>query len=121
MKDTLGNVKSTRFCITVIGSSAVGKTGKDLKFKIKNLLLIMDFLALTVQYLTGRFIGEYYTGSDMTYRHTVPFFGGSLTTHVDILDISRANNVSVFFAFTCKEVYLRSHSWIGGRRTGTLD
>lgn len=48
-----------------------------------------DDAALTVQYLTGRFIGDYYSGADMTYRHSIPYLGGSLTTNVDILDISR--------------------------------
>ena len=43
--------------------------------------------ALLVRYLTGRFIGEYYSGNDMTYQHAVPYFG-YLTTDVDIVDVS---------------------------------
>ncbi|XP_057369408.2 ras-related and estrogen-regulated growth inhibitor-like protein [Daphnia carinata] len=83
MKESLGNVKSTirttsgRLCITVLGSSAVGKT------------------ALTVQYLTSRFIGDYYSGTDMTYHHSFPYMGGSLKTNVDILDISRPHDNDV--------------------------
>ena len=46
----------------------------------------MDFSALTVQYLTGRFIGDYFSGQDMTYRTSVPHLGGSISTPVDILD-----------------------------------
>lgn len=54
-----------------------------------NLNVINLFAALTVQYLTNRFIGDYYSGTDMTYHHSFPYMGGSLKTNVDIIDISR--------------------------------
>ena len=47
-------------------------------------------VALTVQYLTGRFIGDYYSGSDLVYRHEIPHLGGSFTTRVDIVDTSQS-------------------------------
>ena len=43
--------------------------------------------ALIVRYLTGRFIGEYYSGNDMIYQHSFPYFG-SLSTSYDIIDAS---------------------------------
>ncbi|EFX66776.1 hypothetical protein DAPPUDRAFT_116024 [Daphnia pulex] len=93
MKESLGNnVKSSttsnniktnntgnnnKLCVTVLGSTAVGKT------------------ALTVQYLTSRFIGDYFSGTDMTYHHSFAYMGGSLKTNVDILDISRPSRNDV--------------------------
>ena len=58
-------------------------------------------VALTVQYLTGRFIGDYYSGSDLVYRHEIPHLGGSFTTRVDIVDTSQSldSNVSVHSIF----------------------
>lgn len=55
----------------------------------------MIFAALTVRYLTGRFIGDYCSGQDMTYRTSVPHLGGSLSTPVDILDTS-SSVINVF-------------------------
>ena len=45
-----------------------------------------------MRYLTGRFIGEYICGNDMTYRQTVSYFGGLSKTSVNILDISRSTS-----------------------------
>ncbi|KAG7172622.1 Ras-related and estrogen-regulated growth inhibitor-like 6 [Homarus americanus] len=54
--------------LTVIGSKAVGKT------------------ALTVRYLTKRFIGEYQSDTDMIYRATMPVDGSKIA--LEILDLS---------------------------------
>ena len=72
MKETLGHSKSRgRLCITVLGASSVGKT------------------ALTVRYLTGRFIGDYCSGADTIYQHTCPYLGSwPMTMDIDILDVS---------------------------------
>ena len=53
---------------------------------------INDFIgdlltALIVRYLTGRFIGEYYSGGDVIYRHSFAYFG-SLSASYDIVDAS---------------------------------
>ena len=50
----------------------------------------MDFSALTVQYLTGRFIGDYCSGQNMTYRTSAAFGRIYIYTHVDILDTSNS-------------------------------
>ena len=54
-----------------------------------------------MQYLTGRFIGGYYSGSDLVYRHEIPHLGGSFTTRVDIVDTSQSldSNVSAHSIF----------------------
>ncbi|XP_045111374.1 ras-related and estrogen-regulated growth inhibitor-like protein isoform X1 [Portunus trituberculatus] len=54
--------------LAVIGSKAVGKT------------------ALTVRYLTKRFIGEYQSDTDMIYRATMPVDGAKIA--LEILDLS---------------------------------
>ena len=65
--------------------------------------LISIYIALTVQYLTGRFIGDYYSGTDLVYRHEIPHLGGSFTTRVDILDTSHSTdnviNYSLIISF----------------------
>ena len=55
---------------------------------------ICRVVALTVRYLTGRFIGEYHSGTDMTYQHTVPYLG-SWTTTVELLDVSARSQVKM--------------------------
>jgi hypothetical protein len=54
--------------------------------------LFFKLTALTVQYLSNRFIGDYYSGTDMTYPHSFSYMGGSLKTNVDILDTSRPSS-----------------------------
>lgn len=46
--------------------------------------------ALTVRYLTRRFIGEYSSKTDLLYRQTVPFESGLLD--VEIVDLSAHEN-----------------------------
>ncbi|XP_046667636.1 ras-related and estrogen-regulated growth inhibitor-like [Homalodisca vitripennis] len=55
-----------RIRVVVLGSSKVGKS------------------AVTVRYLTKRYIGEYSSTTDFMYRHNVTF--DSVTTEVEILD-----------------------------------
>ncbi|GJQ72636.1 hypothetical protein Trydic_g1298 [Trypoxylus dichotomus] len=43
--------------------------------------------AVTVRYLTKRYIGEYSSTSDFLYRHNVTF--DNVTTEVEILDTSK--------------------------------
>ncbi|KAG5882473.1 hypothetical protein JTB14_004600 [Gonioctena quinquepunctata] len=61
------NVNKIR--VVVLGSSRVGKS------------------AVTVRYLTKRYIGEYSSTSDFLYRHNVTF--DNVTTEVEILDTSK--------------------------------
>lgn len=58
-----------RIKVVVLGSSKVGKS------------------AVTVRYLTKRYIGEYSSTSDFLYRHTVTF--DNVTTEVEIMDTSK--------------------------------
>ncbi|XP_067010637.1 ras-related and estrogen-regulated growth inhibitor [Anabrus simplex] len=58
-----------RIRVVVLGSSRVGKS------------------AVTVRYLTKRYIGEYSSSSDFLYRHNVTF--DNVTTEVEILDTSK--------------------------------
>ena len=55
------------------------------------ILIVCSFghwlIAIIVRYLTGRFIGEYYSGNDMIYGDSFPYFG-TLTTRYDIVDVS---------------------------------
>ncbi|KAG4077757.1 hypothetical protein HA402_011186 [Bradysia odoriphaga] len=55
--------------VVVLGGAEVGKS------------------AVTVRYLTKRFIGEYSSSSDFLYRHSVTF--DSVTTEVEIMDTSK--------------------------------
>lgn len=57
-----------RVRISVLGNANVGKS------------------ALTVRYLTRRFIGEYRSNTDLLYRQTVPLDSGLLD--VEIVDVS---------------------------------
>lgn len=43
------------------------------------------FTALTVRYLTGRFIGEYRSNTDLLYNKTITLDGG--LTEVEIVDV----------------------------------
>ncbi|CAG9863915.1 unnamed protein product [Phyllotreta striolata] len=61
------NVNKIR--VVVLGSPRVGKS------------------AVTVRYLTKRYIGEYSSTSDFLYRHNVTF--DNVTTEVEILDTSK--------------------------------
>ena len=104
-----------RFSVAVLGKSCVGKTGNFLYLKKTKWLLLywfdsvfdIPFVALTVQYITGRFIGNYCSGRNVTYRTCVPQFGGSFSTPVDILDTSNhaasayyvSYNILMFFSF----------------------
>lgn len=47
---------------------------------------IFFFTALTVRYLTRRFIGEYRSNTDLLYRQTIPLDSGLLD--VEIVDVS---------------------------------
>lgn len=47
---------------------------------------IFFFAALTVRYLTRRFIGEYRSNTDLLYRQTIPLDSGLLD--VEIVDVS---------------------------------
>ncbi|XP_049762867.1 ras-related and estrogen-regulated growth inhibitor-like isoform X1 [Schistocerca cancellata] len=58
-----------RIRVVVLGSARVGKS------------------AVTVRYLTKRYIGEYSSNSDFLYRHNVTF--DNVTTEVEILDTSK--------------------------------
>ncbi|XP_063906531.1 ras-related and estrogen-regulated growth inhibitor-like [Zophobas morio] len=58
-----------RIRVVVLGSPRVGKS------------------AVTVRYLTKRYIGEYSSTSDFLYRHNVTF--DNVTTEVEILDTSK--------------------------------
>lgn len=59
----------SRIRVVVLGSARVGKS------------------AVTVRYLTKRYIGEYSSSSDFLYRHNVTF--DNVTTEVEILDTSK--------------------------------
>ncbi|XP_008198554.1 ras-related and estrogen-regulated growth inhibitor isoform X2 [Tribolium castaneum] len=61
-----------RIRVVVLGSPRVGKS------------------AVTVRYLTKRYIGEYSSTSDFLYRHNVTF--DNVTTEVEILDTSKCAN-----------------------------
>lgn len=61
-----------RVRIAVLGNMNVGKS------------------ALTVRYLTRRFIGEYSSKTDLLYRQTVTFDSGLLD--VEIVDVSAEEN-----------------------------
>ncbi|XP_046393707.1 uncharacterized protein LOC124161433 [Ischnura elegans] len=65
-----------RIRVVVMGSSRVGKS------------------AVTVRYLTKRFIGEYSSSRDFLYKHTVVFDGGA-RTDVEILDTSKCSGVDL--------------------------
>ncbi|XP_037922049.1 ras-related and estrogen-regulated growth inhibitor-like isoform X2 [Hermetia illucens] len=58
-----------RIKVVVLGSSKVGKS------------------AVTVRYLTKRYIGEYSSTSDFLYRHSVTF--DNVSTEVEIMDTSK--------------------------------
>uniref|UniRef100_A0A8D8J4P2 small monomeric GTPase n=3 Tax=Culicinae TaxID=43817 RepID=A0A8D8J4P2_CULPI len=69
-----GNWKMTnlnKLKVVVIGSSKVGKS------------------AVTVRYLTKRYIGEYSSSRDFVYRHGVIY--DNVTTEVEILDTSKCD------------------------------
>lgn len=72
MKADEKNSPVPRVRIAVLGNINVGKS------------------ALTVRYLTRRFIGEYSSKTDLLYRQTVPFDSGLLD--VEIVDISADDN-----------------------------
>ncbi|XP_026476862.1 ras-related and estrogen-regulated growth inhibitor-like [Ctenocephalides felis] len=59
----------SRIRVVVLGSARVGKS------------------AVTVRYLTRRYIGEYSSTNDLLYRHNVTF--DNVTTEVEILDTSK--------------------------------
>lgn len=66
-----------RIKVVVLGSSRVGKS------------------AVTVRYLTKRYIGEYSSTSDFLYRHNVTF--DNVTTEVEILDTSKCAKNGCFY------------------------
>ncbi|CAB3372173.1 Hypothetical predicted protein [Cloeon dipterum] len=66
--ESKGGTKQRNFRIAVLGHSNVGKS------------------ALTVRYLTRRFIGEYHSNSDLLYRQTVNVQNSQLD--VEIVDVS---------------------------------
>ncbi|KAG8181217.1 hypothetical protein JTE90_002899 [Oedothorax gibbosus] len=63
------NLSGSRLKVLVLGARGVGKS------------------AVTVRYLTRRYIGEYNSSSEFLYKQTVNF--DNLTTQVEILDTSR--------------------------------
>ncbi|XP_071455749.1 ras-like protein family member 12 [Hetaerina americana] len=65
-----------RIRVVVMGSSRVGKS------------------AVTVRYLTKRFIGEYSSSRDFLYKHTVVFDGGA-RTDIEILDTSKCSGLDL--------------------------
>ncbi|MPC62047.1 ras-related and estrogen-regulated growth inhibitor-like protein [Portunus trituberculatus] len=68
MKDDRTNVQSSPLRVAVVGTSAVGKS------------------ALTVRYLTKRFIGEYRSDTDMLYKCVLQVDGAPQS--VEIMDTS---------------------------------
>ncbi|XP_059468864.1 ras-related and estrogen-regulated growth inhibitor-like [Neocloeon triangulifer] len=62
----------SRIKVVVLGTNGVGKS------------------AVTVRYLTKRYIGEYSSGKDMTYQHQVTF--DSVVTEIEILDTSMCSS-----------------------------
>lgn len=72
------------------------------------LLLFYFFLALTVRYLTRRFIGEYRSKTDLLYKQTVVLDTGLLD--VEIVDISAESDdefplEQILWADACLIVY----------------
>lgn len=65
-----------------------GKNRKKLNAKI--LSLIHSIAALTVRYLTRRFIGEYRSKTDLLYRQTISLDSGLLD--VEIVDVSHESD-----------------------------
>lgn len=60
--------------------------------KIKScnyIIFFFQFAALTVRYLTGRFIGEYRSNTDLLYNKTVILETG--LTEVEIVDVYAGN------------------------------
>ncbi|XP_011207798.1 ras-related and estrogen-regulated growth inhibitor-like protein [Bactrocera dorsalis] len=79
-----------RVRLAVIGNADVGKS------------------ALTVRYLTGRFIGEYRSNTDLLYNKTITLNGG--LTEVEIVDVYAGNAddfpiEQVLWADACMVVY----------------
>ncbi|XP_059139381.1 ras-related and estrogen-regulated growth inhibitor-like protein [Physella acuta] len=76
MKTTYANLR-----INILGAKGVGKS------------------AITVRYLTKRFIGEYSSGLDISYQTTVTH--GDLPIKVDILDVSSQDECQA----SCHDLY----------------
>lgn len=89
--------------VAVLGNVNVGKSGKPKESRIqfyykqlylfesiitivRILLLIVSIIALTVRYLTKRFIGEYRSKTDLLYRQTISL--DSCVLDVEIVDVS---------------------------------
>lgn len=68
------NLNTTK--IVVMGSKRVGKS------------------ALTVRYLTKRFIGEYRSNTDLLYKQTITL--DNATSEIEVLDVSRWTNEECF-------------------------
>ncbi|XP_055697694.1 ras-related and estrogen-regulated growth inhibitor-like protein [Phlebotomus papatasi] len=66
-----------RIRVVVLGSSKTGKT------------------AVTVRYLTKRYIGEYSSTSDFLYRHSITF--DNVTTEVEIMDTSKCSKAGCLY------------------------
>ncbi|XP_055852142.1 ras-related and estrogen-regulated growth inhibitor-like isoform X2 [Episyrphus balteatus] len=66
-----------RIRVVVLGGSKVGKS------------------AVTVRYLTKRYIGEYSSTGDFLYRHSVTF--DSVTTEVEIMDTSKCAQATCLY------------------------
>ncbi|XP_055852141.1 ras-related and estrogen-regulated growth inhibitor-like isoform X1 [Episyrphus balteatus] len=76
-----------RIRVVVLGGSKVGKS------------------AVTVRYLTKRYIGEYSSTGDFLYRHSVTF--DSVTTEVEIMDTSKCAFLVYLKQATCLYEHIR--------------
>ncbi|XP_055908039.1 ras-related and estrogen-regulated growth inhibitor-like isoform X3 [Eupeodes corollae] len=76
-----------RIRVVVLGASKVGKS------------------AVTVRYLTKRYIGEYSSTGDFLYRHNITF--DSVTTEVEIMDTSKCAFLIYLQQGTCLYEHIR--------------
>lgn len=91
-----------------LGNVFVNRSQKKIKIIFANSNFFFLFSALTVRYLTRRFIGEYRSNTDLLYRQTIPLEQGVID--VEIVDISTENEnefptEQIQWADACMVVY----------------